>query len=220
MTDIIPDIALVDNTSQRLPCILVVDASGSMEGGPISELNAGLKVLEEELKKDEAARQRVRLLVVRVGGSASIATTWTDAIQFSAPHLTATGGTPLGEGVRLALRELDDEKRRYNANGISYNRPWLFIFTDGEPTDLDWEAAADECRTAEAANKAVIFPIASSGANVGNLGRFSTGPVHQLQGLEYRKLFLWLSRSARAGSVAQQGSSVQMPSPSEWRVPT
>ena len=33
----IDDIALQDNTSQRLPCVLVLDGSGSMEGNPISE---------------------------------------------------------------------------------------------------------------------------------------------------------------------------------------
>ena len=44
----IDHIALQDNTSQRLPCVLVLDGSGSMEGNPISELNQGLKTLEEE----------------------------------------------------------------------------------------------------------------------------------------------------------------------------
>ena len=53
---LIPDIQLENNTSQRLPCVLVLDGSGSMEGNSISEeLNKGLKVLEEELKKDDTA---------------------------------------------------------------------------------------------------------------------------------------------------------------------
>ena len=64
--DTIDDIALQDNTSQRLPCVLVLDGSGSMEGNPISELNQGLKTLEEELKKDDTASQRVQLLVIRL----------------------------------------------------------------------------------------------------------------------------------------------------------
>ena len=52
---IIPDIQLDNNTEQRLPCVLVLDGSASMKGPPIDELNKGLKVLQEELQKDEIA---------------------------------------------------------------------------------------------------------------------------------------------------------------------
>ena len=33
--DMIPDIVLEDNTSQRLPCVVVIDGSASMHGEPI-----------------------------------------------------------------------------------------------------------------------------------------------------------------------------------------
>ena len=64
MTDeVIPDVALVDNTSQRLPCVLVLDGSSSMadsgsDTDAIRELNAGLKVLASELQGDDIASQR------------------------------------------------------------------------------------------------------------------------------------------------------------------
>jgi Mg-chelatase subunit ChlD len=98
----IPDVVFADNTSQRLPCVLVLDSSGSMEGARINELNAGLRVLEDELKKDDVASQRVQLLVIRFGGDneVQVVTPWTDAISFSAPHLTANGLSPLGAAVR------------------------------------------------------------------------------------------------------------------------
>ena len=51
----IPDVALVDNTEQRTPLVLVLDRSGSMAGDPIIQLNEGLKVLEQELKSDAIA---------------------------------------------------------------------------------------------------------------------------------------------------------------------
>ena len=92
--DTIDDIALQDNTSQRLPCVLVLDGSGSI-GNPI-ELNR-FETLEEELKKDDTASQRVQLLVIRLGDDdkATILTDWTDAIDFKAPTLEAYGRTPL-----------------------------------------------------------------------------------------------------------------------------
>ena len=58
MSDVsIPDVTLRDNTNQRLPCVLVLDGSGSMAGSPIEELNAGLRLLEDELKKDDISKK-------------------------------------------------------------------------------------------------------------------------------------------------------------------
>lgn len=47
---LIPDVALVDNSEQRTPLVLVLDRSGSMAGAPIDQLNQGLQLLEQELK--------------------------------------------------------------------------------------------------------------------------------------------------------------------------
>ena len=130
----IDDIALQDNTSQRLPCVLVLDGSGSMEGNPISELNQGLKTLEEELKKDDTASQRVQLLVIRLGDDdkATILTDWTDAVDFKAPTVKAYGRTPLGKAMELALEKIEEQKVNYKANQIPYNRPWIFLIADGK----------------------------------------------------------------------------------------
>ena len=100
MSSFIPDIVLQDNNNQRLPCVLVLDGSGSMRGGPIDELNRGLEVLEAELKQDDVACQRVQLLVIRVGGNdeVEVLSDWTDAIDFIAPAIDANGTTPFGEG--------------------------------------------------------------------------------------------------------------------------
>jgi hypothetical protein len=38
-----------ENPEPRLPCILIVDVSGSMDGEPIERLNEGLKTYKDEL---------------------------------------------------------------------------------------------------------------------------------------------------------------------------
>jgi uncharacterized protein YegL len=215
----IPDVTLTENTSQRLPCILLLDSSGSMSGKPIDELNAGLHILEEDLKKDDVASQRVQLLVITFGGDGEvkILSDWTDAMAFSAPSLLANGVTPMGDAVRLALTKLEEQKAKYRANGIAYNRPWIFLITDGEPTDTDWEQAADQCRAAEQAGKLTLFGIGTGpDADIEKLQRFSTRKPVCLQGLKFRELFLWLSASTKTGSKAAQGTSVQLPPPSDW----
>jgi len=200
----------------------VLDGSTSMRGAPIEELNKGLKVLENELKQDDVACQRVQLLVIRVGGleEAEIISDWTDAIDFSAPIIEANGMTPLGKGVSLALKKIEEQKVNYRQHQIQYNRPWLFIFTDGEPNDGDWEKAAAASVKAEQDNKAVVFCIGTEGANFDKLSKFSSRTAMKLDGLQFEELFLWLSKSASSTSKAAVGEVAQLAAPDWGSVPT
>lgn len=47
------------NPEPRCPCILLLDVSGSMNGRPINELNAGLVTFRDELLADPLALKRV-----------------------------------------------------------------------------------------------------------------------------------------------------------------
>ncbi len=222
----IPDVALVDNTEQRTPLVLVLDCSGSMLGAPIQQLNEGLQLLESELKADVIAAKRVRVLVIRYGGldNAELVGDWCDAMDFTAPTLQADGTTPTGRAIDLALTEIEDEKRRYKQAGVAYTRPWLFLMSDGAPTDA-WEAAAKRAREAEVANKVAIFPIAVGEGPQGQvMGQFSSrgeGGVKRLHGLQFRELFLWLSASMQVVSQSRPGGQAQLPSTDSWSsVPT
>jgi uncharacterized protein YegL len=220
--NLIPDLAYAENASQRLPCVILVDGSTSMEGEPIDELNKGLQTLGSDLKGDDVARQRVRLLLLRIGDpeDVQVLTDWTDAIDFTPPSVVANGSTPLGAGARRALLEIEQEKHRLDDNGVPFNRPWLFILTDGEPTDRDWRDAAAECRAAEAANKATIFCIGvGSGANIDQLSQFSVRPPKILKSIDhFKEFFLWLSRSAKVGSRKSESEAVQMAATDPWAV--
>ena len=219
---IIPDVVLTDNTSQRLPCVLVLDGSGSMSGEPIREMNAGLKILEEELKSDDTAAQRVQLLVIRLGGDdeVDIIADWQDALDFSAPSIESNGRTPLGKAMQTALDKIEEQKENYRSHDIPYNRPWIFLITDGEPTDFDWEDAAANCRRAEDDNKVVVFTIGTEEADFDALKQFSNRSPVRLEGLKFKELFLWLSRSASSGSKASQDTEVQLPAVDWGTVPT
>ncbi len=222
MSDLIPDLVLQDNTSQRLPCVVVLDGSTSMSGDAITNLNAGLKVLEKELKSDDIASMRVQLLIIRIGGfsDAEIIVDWTDAIDFEAPNIEANGTTPLGKGVDLALSEIEKQKLKYRENQIPYNRPWLFVITDGSPTDNGWEKSAQKACEAEKKDKVVIFTIGTDGANFENLNRFSSRGALMLKNLDFKELFIWLSQSVSVGSQTELNSSAQLPAASWGVIPT
>ncbi len=218
---VIPDVALVDNTEQRTPLVLVLDCSGSMAGAPMDQLNEGLRILERELKDDAIASKRVRLLLIKYGSMdlAEVEGDWTDAMDFSAPQLFASGTTPTGQAVELALSRLEEEKQNFKAAGIAYTRPWMFIMSDGQPTD-DYRGVAEHCRQAELANKVAVFPLAvGEGARTDVLGEFSSkgaAAVKKLDGLKFQELFLWLSASMKVVSQARPGGQAQLPAADSW----
>ena len=65
MSTVIPDVALIDNSDERAPLVLVLDCSGSMqEENKIQLLNEGLKALAVDLKADSIAARCGRVLVI------------------------------------------------------------------------------------------------------------------------------------------------------------
>ena len=101
----IPYVEFAENANERTPCILVLDCSGSMRGEPIKQLNTGLQALEKELKDDIDASSRVQLLVIKAYGKddADISADWIDAMNFTAPVMEASGLSPIGKAMELAL---------------------------------------------------------------------------------------------------------------------
>ncbi len=130
------------NPEPRCPCILLLDVSGSMSGRPINELNAGLVTFRDELLADPLALKRVELGIVTFG-PVHVEQPFTSAANFFPPILFAQGDTPMGAAITKALDMVEERKREYRANGISYYRPWIFLITDGAPTD-EWQAAANK----------------------------------------------------------------------------
>jgi len=203
------------NPSQRTPCVLLLDTSGSMAGAPIAEVNNGLKQLEKALKADSVASVRVQVMIIEFGNGVRVRQNWVDAAEFNAPTLTAEGSTPLGEGALLALSEIHNVKRELDRAGVGYNRPWLFLMTDGLPTD-EWEGAADGVRDAIADKHLVLFPFAVAGASPDTLVRFQQPGrevYHKIDKTDFGKLFQWLSNSMATTSKAASGAGADIERP-------
>jgi len=219
MNHVIPDVALIDNSDERAPLVLVLDCSGSMaEDNKIALLNDGLKTLESELKKDPIAARCGRVLVISFGGdnNVEIMGDWTDAMDFNPPLLVAGGLTPLGAAMRCALDEIESQKTQMRSAGVSYKRPIVLLLSDGEPTDA-WQQVAAECKNAEAAHKVNVMAIGiGSQANRDILGAFSGKGALNLSGLKFNELFIWLSRSIQAVSRAATGGTVQLNPVDSW----
>jgi uncharacterized protein YegL len=204
------------NPEPRCACVLLLDVSGSMSGRAIDALNEGLRAFAGDLGTDPLARQRVEVAVVTFGGDGvQVVNDFATAGQFEPTRLRAGGGTPMGAAITQGLEMVEARKAQYKANGIVYYRPWVFLLTDGEPTD-DWKDAAAKVRAAESANGLAFFAVGVEGANLDTLGQIAVRTPLKLQGLKFVELFVWLSQSQRTVSSSRPGDQTALPSVEGW----
>lgn len=239
------DVQLASNPEPRCPCVLLVDVSGSMgevvadsgkdlgytvqqdgqtyravSGGTtrIDLVNEGLRAYHADLTADPLATQRVEVSVITFGATVQTANPFVTADQFVPPLLVANGATPMGEAIVKAIDAVEERKRLYKQNALHYYRPWIFLITDGEPTD-QWRAAAERVREGEKGKKFAFFVVGVEGANFDILKQISTArePL-RLKGYSFREMFVWLSQSQRSVSHSTPGQEdlVKLAAPTGW----
>jgi uncharacterized protein YegL len=201
----------VDNPEPRCPVVLLLDTSASMEGEKIEALNAGLLRFHEELAMDPLAVKRVELAVVSFGPVA-VRSECVAAEAFQPPFLEAAGNTPMGAAVMRAIDLLRARKAAYREAGIPFYRPWIFLITDGAPTDSVVEAAA-RVKAGEAGREFMFFAVGVEGADMEALKRLSVRAPLMLKGLAFRELFAWLSNSLGAVSRSRTSDAAPLENP-------
>jgi uncharacterized protein YegL len=207
-------VTFADNPEPRCPCLLLLDSSGSMSGRPISELNAGLRTFQEELQADSLAVKRVEVAMISFG-PVTIINDFNTAQNFVSPTLDASGDTPMGEAIRQGIDLIKKRKNEYRTNGISFYRPWIFLITDGAPTD-EWQKSAAAIREGEKSKSFAFFAVGVQNADINILKQLSVREPLKLQGLKFRELFQWLSNSMKSVSRSNPGDKIQLAPPSGW----
>lgn len=208
---------LAENPEQRCPCVLLLDTSGSMAGLPIQELNQALKAFQEELAADTLGRKRVELALVTFG-PVKLQTDFVVAENFLPPDLTASGDTPMGAAIELAIELVARRKEviRQHLGPTMCLRPWIFLITDGGPTD-PWQNAAASVHAGDNDERKAFsfFAVGVQGAKMEILSQISRRPPVLLDGLRFRDMFVWLSSSLSGIARSQPGAAVPM-APPDW----
>ena len=119
----------------HLACVLLLDTSGSMSGEPIKSLNQAINDFKQKTSMDDLAQKRVDIAIIQFDDHARIVQDFTPISQMEPINLDAGGCTAMGEGINLAIDKVKERNRFYASLGTPCFKPWIFMITDGAPTD-------------------------------------------------------------------------------------
>ncbi len=221
----ITTLTFADNPQPRCPVVLLLDCSWSMEGQPIRELESAVGQFYQELAGDPIASMSIEVCIITFGTSVhpirrfkSIADTRSEKL----PHLHAGGMPPMGHAISLGLDEIQARRDFYRRNGLSAFKPWMILFTDGQPTD-DWQTPSSRARVLAARDELMFLGVGIGSSSDMQALRCivpANPGAHALRGLAFRNFFRWLADSLRivsTGSTVRQ-QSIPDPQDYDWKL--
>lgn len=215
---------LSSNSEPRVPIIVCVDCSFSMrQQHRLERVLEGLEDFCADMAADPIACQSVELCIVSFGGEqAVVERDFTSPDRMQLPKLTASGETPLADGVMTALAALEERKRRYGDNGNTYFRPWLILIGDGDESrsSASLDQAAEVLRSESEAKHLSVLCVTVGDADrmeYSSLMKLAPdGKVQYLRDLKFREFFSWLSRSIQKTSQSMSGEEVHFDPTTTW----
>jgi uncharacterized protein YegL len=214
----ITDDELADNPTSRVPICVLLDVSLSMQGDPINELNAGVRMFIDEIISDDMTRYSADIAILTFGGIVEQVFEFGSIEEQQIPEFRARSTTPMAAAVLEAITLLENRKNAYKSNGVDYFQPWIVLMTDGTPTDELSVINEATSKTQELINnkKLTMFTIGiGDDVDMDFLEQFGASPT-KLQGLKFNEFFQWLSQSVSTISDSMPGDKINLPPREGW----
>lgn len=209
----------------HMACVLLLDTSYSMLGSPIDSLNKAIRDFKEQTSMDELAKKRVDIAIIEFNDTARVVQEFTPLCQMQPITLSASGCTAMGAGINLAIDKVKERNHFYNDMGTPCFKPWIFMITDGLPTD-DISAARQRILDEEskgAHGKLKFWAVGVPGYDKETITSLTKRCI-ALDEANFNGIFNWLSDSMVTISVSRVGEDPalsNLPSgaqviPSDW----
>lgn len=195
----------------HMACVLLLDTSGSMYGDAIDSLNRAINDFKEQTSMDELAQKRVDIAIIEFNDTARVVQDFTPLSQMQPVTLSASGCTAMGAGINLAIDKVKERNRFYNSMGTPCFKPWIFMITDGAPTD-DIESARQRIIDEESKGthgKLKFWAIGVPGYSKETLTSLTKRCI-ALNEANFNGIFNWLSESMVTISVSRVDENPQL----------
>ncbi|NQV03624.1 MAG: VWA domain-containing protein [Bacteroidia bacterium] len=188
--------------AKPLPVFLLLDASSSMSGNKIDDLNKAVKVMLNTFAEEEKMEREIPVSVITFGNEVNLHVSFTKASQVQWQDLQANGMTPMGTALKMAKAMIEDKE---TTPSRAY-RPLAVLVSDGQPND-SWERPLEDFINQGRSSKCDRMALAiGHDADEKILNRFIEGTTHQLfyaeNAAQLHEFFQYLTMSVttRSGS--------------------
>ncbi len=202
---------------RRLPVYFLLDTSGSMYGEPIQALNNGLQVMISMLRQDPQALDSLWLSIITFDRDVKEIVPLTELASFQMQEIFCpqSGPTHTGKALEIVYQKVQKDIIKGSTTQKGDWRPLLFIFTDGNPNDL--QLYREMIPKIKSLNFGAIVCCAAGSLADENLLKELTNDVVHLDNADSSTLkhfFKWVSETIEQGNKSQgTGESIALPPP-------
>lgn len=195
---------------RRLPVFFVLDCSESMVGQNMINMEQGVQLVMQQLRKDPYALETVYVSIIAFAGIVRTLVPLVEAFAFYPVPLPLGGGTSLGKALEHLMNEFDRQLIRTTKDVKGDWKPIVYLFTDGRPTDKCEDAIYRWQK--RYARRCTLIALAI-GKNVDYLILKKltehTIAFEDLNENDFKKFFMWISASVLSQSKSVGDSQQQ-----------
>lgn len=198
--------------AKPLPVILLLDASGSMSGAKIQNLNEAVKDMLSSFRDTENSETEIHVGIITFGEEVKLHQPLASASAITFHDLNASGMTPLGTALKMAKAMIEDK----NVVPSRAYRPTVVLVSDGQPTD-DWQQPlADFIKDGRSSKCDRMAMAIGADADQSVLGKFIEGTKSPLffaeNATQLRDFFKFVTMSVTIRSQSKDKNVTPEPS--------